>query len=123
MCGCFRITNDAREDEMEQNIGEVGGMIGNLRNMAIDMGSEIDSQNRQVDRVNQKVMVPWCKSGWCYPPNQLLDSVHLMLSQLLYWGMHHLGNYLLGFWGKYDLNVGEGIIWGIDHLHLEKCVS
>lgn len=65
MWAFFRITNDAREDEMEQNIGEVGGMIGNLRNMAIDMGSEIDSQNRQVDRVNQKVMMPWCKSGWC----------------------------------------------------------
>lgn len=52
---CCRITNDAREDEMEQNIGEVSGMIGNLRNMAIDMGTEIDGQNRQVDRINQKV--------------------------------------------------------------------
>lgn len=49
-----RITNDAREDEMEQNIGEVGGMIGNLRNMAIDMGNEIGGQNRQIDRINQK---------------------------------------------------------------------
>ncbi|XP_071078889.1 synaptosomal-associated protein 25-like isoform X3 [Haliotis cracherodii] len=49
-----KITNDAREDEMEQNVSEVSGMIGNLRNMAIDMGSEIDSQNRQVDRINQK---------------------------------------------------------------------
>ncbi|XP_064623342.1 synaptosomal-associated protein 25-like isoform X4 [Lineus longissimus] len=55
-CGGYvqRITNDAREDEMEQNISEVSGMIGNLRNMAIDMGSEIDSQNRAVDRINQK---------------------------------------------------------------------
>ncbi|XP_041352440.1 synaptosomal-associated protein 25-like isoform X1 [Gigantopelta aegis] len=49
-----RITNDAREDEMENNIVEVAGMIGNLRNMAIDMGSEITAQNRQVDRINQK---------------------------------------------------------------------
>ena len=40
---------------MENNIGEVSGMIGNLRNMAIDMGNEIGSQNRQVDRINQKV--------------------------------------------------------------------
>lgn len=40
---------------MEQNIGEVSGMIGNLRNMAIDMGNEIGSQNRQIDRINQKV--------------------------------------------------------------------
>lgn len=47
-----RITNDAREDEMEQNLGEVSNMLGNLRNMAVDMSSEIDSQNRQVDRIN-----------------------------------------------------------------------
>lgn len=53
---CCRITNDAREDEMEQNIGEVAGMIGNLRNMAVDMGNEIESQNRQLDRINIKVM-------------------------------------------------------------------
>ncbi|KAL5008473.1 hypothetical protein ScPMuIL_014054 [Solemya velum] len=49
-----RIKNDAREDEMEQNMIEVSNMVGNLRNMAIDMGSEIESQNRQVDRINQK---------------------------------------------------------------------
>jgi synaptosomal-associated protein 25 len=40
---------------MEQNMGEVSNMIGNLRNMAVDMGNEIDSQNRQVDRIQQKV--------------------------------------------------------------------
>ena len=50
-----RITNDAREDEMEQNVGEVSNMIGNLRNMAVDMGNEIEGQNRQVDRIHQKV--------------------------------------------------------------------
>ena len=60
-----RIQNDAREDEMEQNIGEVGGMIGNLRNMAIDMGNEIGSQNRQIDRINQKVRTFYFKSLWC----------------------------------------------------------
>lgn len=49
-----RITNDAREDEMEQNMGEVSNMLGNLRNMAVDMGNEISSQNRQLDRINQK---------------------------------------------------------------------
>ncbi|XP_062587262.1 synaptosomal-associated protein 25-like isoform X7 [Saccostrea cucullata] len=49
-----RITNDAREDEMEENLTQVSGMLGNLRNMAIDMGSEIESQNRQIDRINNK---------------------------------------------------------------------
>lgn len=47
-----RITNDAREDEMEQNMGEVSNMLGNLRNMAVDMSNEIDSQNKQIERIN-----------------------------------------------------------------------
>lgn len=51
-----RITNDAREDEMEENVGQVNTMIGNLRNMAIDMGSELENQNRQIDRINLKVI-------------------------------------------------------------------
>ncbi|XP_045465393.1 synaptosomal-associated protein 25 isoform X2 [Harmonia axyridis] len=49
-----RITNDAREEEMEDNMGQVNTMIGNLRNMAIDMGSELENQNRQIDRINLK---------------------------------------------------------------------
>lgn len=54
--GYFRITNDAREDEMEDNMGQVNTMIGNLRNMALDMGSELENQNKQIDRINRKVM-------------------------------------------------------------------
>jgi hypothetical protein len=50
-----RITNDAREDEMEENMGQVNTMIGNLRNMALDMGSELQNQNTQIDRINRKV--------------------------------------------------------------------
>lgn len=50
-----KITNDARETEMEENMGQVNTMIGNLRNMAIDMGSELENQNRQIDRINRKV--------------------------------------------------------------------
>lgn len=50
-----RITNDAREDEMEDNMDQVGTMIGNLKNMAIDMGTEIEGQNSQIDRINMKV--------------------------------------------------------------------
>lgn len=49
-----KITNDAREDEMEENMGQVNTMIGNLRNMAIDMSSELDNQNRMIDRINTK---------------------------------------------------------------------
>lgn len=49
-----RITNDAREDEMEENMNQVGNMISNLRNMAVDMGSEISNQNNQLERITVK---------------------------------------------------------------------
>ncbi|XP_041668202.1 synaptosomal-associated protein 23-like isoform X2 [Cheilinus undulatus] len=49
-----RITNDAREDEMEENLDAVGSIIGNLKNMAVDMGNEIDKQNKQIDNINAK---------------------------------------------------------------------
>jgi len=40
---------------MEENLVAVSGMVGNLRNMAIDMNSEITSQNKQLDRINVQV--------------------------------------------------------------------
>lgn len=49
-----RITNDAREDEMEENLDAVGSIIGNLKTMAMDMGSEIDKQNAQIDNITAK---------------------------------------------------------------------
>jgi len=49
-----RINNDAREDEMEENMQAVGGILGNLKSMATDMGSEIEKQNSQLDRINDK---------------------------------------------------------------------
>jgi hypothetical protein len=54
-CILIRITNDAREDEMEENLQQVSTMIGNLRNMACDMGNEIGNQNNQIDRIKGKV--------------------------------------------------------------------
>jgi len=50
-----RITNDAREDEMEDNMGQVGSYLGNLKDMASTMGEEIDRQNRQIDKIGAKV--------------------------------------------------------------------
>ncbi|KAM5129212.1 synaptosomal-associated protein 23 isoform 1-T2 [Mantella aurantiaca] len=49
-----KITNDAREDEMENNLDQVGSILGNLKVMALDMGNEIDAQNKQIDRINDK---------------------------------------------------------------------
>lgn len=40
---------------MDENIFQVSQMIGNLRNMAIDMGNEIKNQNQLIERVNNKV--------------------------------------------------------------------
>ncbi|XP_006874716.1 PREDICTED: synaptosomal-associated protein 23-like isoform X1 [Chrysochloris asiatica] len=49
-----RITNDAREDEMEENLIQVGSILGNLKNMTLDMGNEIDAQNQQINRITDK---------------------------------------------------------------------
>lgn len=40
---------------MEDNLQQVSTMIGNLRNMACDMGNEVANQNNQIDRIQQKV--------------------------------------------------------------------
>uniref|UniRef100_A0A8C2X2A2 Synaptosomal-associated protein n=1 Tax=Cyclopterus lumpus TaxID=8103 RepID=A0A8C2X2A2_CYCLU len=53
-----RVTNDAREDEMEENLAHVGSIIGNLKSMALDMGNEIDTQNVQIERIQGKVLLP-----------------------------------------------------------------
>ncbi|XP_034714896.1 synaptosomal-associated protein 23-like isoform X1 [Etheostoma cragini] len=49
-----RITNDAREDEMEDNLEAVGSIVGNLKNMAMEMGNEIDQQNKHIDSITGK---------------------------------------------------------------------
>eukprot|EP00094_Tigriopus_californicus_P008906 TCALIF_08585-PB protein Name:"Similar to Snap25 Synaptosomal-associated protein 25 (Drosophila melanogaster)" AED:0.34 eAED:0.34 QI:395/0.83/0.85/1/0.5/0.42/7/350/237 len=49
-----RINNDAREDEMEENMQSVGNILGNLKAMASEMGNEIETQNNQIDRLNTK---------------------------------------------------------------------
>lgn len=50
-----RITRDTREDEMEENLNQVGSILGNLRSMALDVGNEIDIQNKQVEKIMEKV--------------------------------------------------------------------
>lgn len=72
-----RITNDAREEEMEDNMQQVNTMIGNLRNMALDMGSELENQNRQIDRINLKVRGLWTGRGFCFV--FFLDSFFLVV--------------------------------------------
>ena len=51
---------------MEENMQQVSTMIGNLRNMAQDMGTEVENQNRQLDRINLKVSL--AKYSFFNPP-------------------------------------------------------
>lgn len=41
---------------MDENVQQVSTMVGNLRNMAIDMSTEVSNQNRQLDRIHEKVL-------------------------------------------------------------------
>ena len=50
----LRVTNDEQEDEMEENINAVGDIAAQLKNMAVDMGNELDRQNDQIDRMGRK---------------------------------------------------------------------
>ncbi|KAG7478867.1 synaptosomal-associated 25-like isoform X1 [Solea senegalensis] len=52
-----RVTDDAREDEMEENLAHVGSIVGNLKSMALDMGNEILLQNDQIDRIQGKAIL------------------------------------------------------------------
>ena len=40
---------------MESNLHHVDGAVGKLKNMAIDIGNEVDNQNKRLDRINLKV--------------------------------------------------------------------
>ncbi|XP_061538680.1 SNARE_SNAP25N and SNARE_SNAP23C domain-containing protein isoform X1 [Phycodurus eques] len=58
-----RVTRDAREDEMNDNLAHVGSIVGNLRCMALDMGNEIDTQNVQIERVRGKAILNVARIG------------------------------------------------------------
>jgi hypothetical protein len=49
-----RITEDDREEEMDDNLQLVGSYLGNLKNMALDMGDTIANQNKQIGRIADK---------------------------------------------------------------------
>eukprot|EP00127_Corallochytrium_limacisporum_P004538 Clim_evm8s167 gene=Clim_evmTU8s167 len=52
-----RITNDEREEEMNENVGAVHEILGDLKAQAKDMGTELDRQNHQIDKINKKTEV------------------------------------------------------------------
>eukprot|EP00074_Homo_sapiens_P098989 XP_016878182.1 synaptosomal-associated protein 23 isoform X3 [Homo sapiens] len=71
-----RITNDAREDEMEENLTQVGSILGNLKDMALNIGNEIDAQNPQIKRITDKVKAFYCHKKMRHPV-QCFSNRHL----------------------------------------------
>lgn len=62
---------------MEENLGAVGSIIDNLKTMAVDMGSEIDKQNRQIDSISAKVRVgESCGARACRGPRVISLNVN-----------------------------------------------
>ena len=51
------MNDDAWQDDMEDNMQAVGSVLGNLKNMAADMGDEISRQNKQLERIDRKVII------------------------------------------------------------------
>ncbi|OZJ03382.1 hypothetical protein BZG36_04486 [Bifiguratus adelaidae] len=47
--------DDAVEDEIDQNLDAMSSAIGNLKNMALNMGTEVQSQNKMIDRIDRKI--------------------------------------------------------------------
>ncbi|XP_077256666.1 synaptosomal-associated protein 25-like isoform X1 [Temnothorax americanus] len=64
-----KITNDARESEMEDNMGQVTTMIGNLRNIPMDMDNELANQNQYYDMIHKNR-----KAETSFPVNTFYES-------------------------------------------------
>lgn len=70
---------------MDENLEQVSGIIGNLRHMALDMGNEIDTQNRQIDRIMEKVRADFFLGLITFPyplPKVTLPHKQCQTSQL-----------------------------------------
>nr|XP_012803861.2 synaptosomal-associated protein 23-like isoform X1 [Jaculus jaculus] len=60
-----RISNDAKEDEMEENVTQVGSILRNLKNMALDMCNEIDAQHPQIQKITEKANANKDRIDYC----------------------------------------------------------
>ncbi|XP_034862555.1 synaptosomal-associated protein 23-like [Mirounga leonina] len=52
-----RRTNDAREEEMEENLTQVDGTLGHLKNNAPGMGNEVEAPDGQIEQITEKADV------------------------------------------------------------------
>ena len=69
---------------MEENLTAVGGILGNLKNMAIDMGNEIEKQNKTIDNITDKV------STTLVSVRMLSLNSHSFVSLSLYYIIYYL---------------------------------
>ncbi|XP_048047804.1 synaptosomal-associated protein 23-like isoform X2 [Megalobrama amblycephala] len=51
-----RITNDEREDEMEENLKQVGDNVRNLKIMALNMTDKLNEQNQIIEDITDEVI-------------------------------------------------------------------
>jgi synaptosomal-associated protein 25 len=49
-----RITNDSREDEMNNNLDSISSFLGNLKENGMRMGDALEKQNEKLDRIAKK---------------------------------------------------------------------
>ena len=99
---------------MEENMQAVGGILGNLKSMATDMGAEIEKQNSQLDRINDKVhvllfyfetMLTVSRKGFFYyqatipTPETIIQANHIRFNDVkAQFGAGHLICFSFGLW-------------------------
>ena len=47
-------SDDELEDELDDNLGEIGEAAKRLKGLGISMGQELDTQNQRIDRIGEK---------------------------------------------------------------------
>nr|XP_055172522.1 synaptosomal-associated protein 23-like [Nyctereutes procyonoides] len=47
-------SNDARDDEIEENLTQVGSVLGHWKNKALDMGNGVEATDPQIDWITEK---------------------------------------------------------------------
>ena len=52
----FSQANSARMEEVDDNLDLMIGGLGRLKNLAVNLNEEIETQNDLLDRINDKVM-------------------------------------------------------------------
>lgn len=88
---------------MEDNLDQVGGIIGNLKNLALDMGNEIEKQNKTIDCITDKVNLLY------QMPRGLMNFIYwFVFLSLVHWGSwddnyeaFHFTEYLVLLYNKY----------------------